>query len=140
MINAGYKPLEMENEKASNAYLMSFIALLAGMPLPIINLLATLLFYLGNKSSTLYVRWHCTQALLSQLTILVVNSIGFTWSMRIVFSDVYVTNEYIAYLIVLLLANLTELSLNLYAAIKVRKGEHVRLDMWADMADLIVKM
>ena len=43
-----YEPGEHESEKASNSYLMSLIALIAGLPLPIINLIATLIFYLGN--------------------------------------------------------------------------------------------
>ena len=34
-----YKPTDHEAEKASNSYLMSLVALIAGLPLPIINLL-----------------------------------------------------------------------------------------------------
>ena len=45
-----YEPSEHEAEKASNSYLMSFIALIAGLPLPIINLIATLIFYMGNRN------------------------------------------------------------------------------------------
>ena len=32
-----YKPSEHEREKASNGYLMSLVALIAGLPLPIIR-------------------------------------------------------------------------------------------------------
>ena len=42
--NFAYEPSEHEAEKASNSYLMSLIAIIAGLPLPIINLLATLIF------------------------------------------------------------------------------------------------
>ena len=45
-----YEPEEHETEKASNSYLMSLIAIIAGIPLPIINLIATLIFYLGNRN------------------------------------------------------------------------------------------
>ena len=76
------EPTEHEIEKASNSYLMSLIALMAGLPFPIINLLATLIFYLGNRKGTYFVRWHCTQALLSQLSLLFVNSYGFWWLAR----------------------------------------------------------
>ena len=44
MINTAkfdYEPTEHEAEKASNSYLMSLIALIVGLPLPIINLIAT---------------------------------------------------------------------------------------------------
>ena len=45
----GYIPGDHEAEKASNSYLMSLIAVIAGLPLPIINLIATVIFYLGNR-------------------------------------------------------------------------------------------
>ena len=48
----------------------------------IINLLATLIFYLGNRKGTYFVRWHCTQALLSQLSLLFMNSFGFWWTIE----------------------------------------------------------
>ena len=47
-----YKPTEAEAEKASNSYLMSLIAIMVGFPLPIINLMATLFFYIANRKST----------------------------------------------------------------------------------------
>ena len=44
-----YEPGEHEAEKASNSYLMYLVAVIAGLPLPILNLLATLVFYMGNR-------------------------------------------------------------------------------------------
>jgi len=72
-----YEPSEHEAEKASNSYVMSLIAIMGGLPLPIINLIATFVFYLGNRRGTYFVRWHCTQALLSQFVLLPFNSAGF---------------------------------------------------------------
>ena len=57
-----YQPNESETEIASNSYLMSLIAIIVGLPLPIVNLIATFIFYLSNRKSTYFVRWHCTQA------------------------------------------------------------------------------
>lgn len=68
-----YTPMESETEKASNSYLMSVIAMIAGMPLPIINLIATLVFWSTNRRGTYFVRWHCTQALLSQIILVLMN-------------------------------------------------------------------
>ena len=79
-----YNPGEHEAEKASNSYLMSLIALIGGLPFPIINLFATFIFYLGNRKGTYFVRWHCTQALLSQFSLLFINSYGFWWTVSIV--------------------------------------------------------
>lgn len=133
----GHIPTEEEMEKSSNAYLMSLLAFMVGMPLPIINLLASLMFYMGNRRATWFVRWHCTQTLLAQLTILCINSVGFTWTMQIIFGDVMVTNDYVGYIITLVLFNLFEFATTMYAAIQVRKGAIVHFWFWGTLATMI---
>ncbi len=130
-----YKPREDEMEKASNGYLMSVMVIMAGMPLPIINLLATTAFYLFNRKSTYYVRWHCMQALLSQLTIMVINSIALTWTVRVFMGELTFTNKYFAYMILIIVLNILEIILNIIAAIRVRKGIHVSYFFWSELAD-----
>jgi uncharacterized Tic20 family protein len=142
MINAtkfDYEPSEHEAEKASNSYLMSLIALIAGLPLPIINLIATLIFYLGNRKGTYFVRWHCTQALLSQLSMLFINSFGFWWTVSIIFTDETITDKYIAYIIAALIFNLTEFIATIYTAIQTRKGIHVTWWFYGNLTNLICK-
>lgn len=134
-----YTPNEMELEKASNGYLMSLIAVIAGMPLPIINLLASLLFYFGNRKSTWFVRWHCTQTLLSQFTMLIINSIGFSWTMSLLFGKTVITNEYIGYMITILIFNLSEFIVTIRTAIKTRKGQHVELWFWGPLTNMLCK-
>ncbi len=132
-------PLEHEMEKASNSYLMSLLALIVGAPLPIINLIATLIFYLGNRRSSFFVRWHCTQALMSQLSVFFLNSYGFWWTMSIMFTDASISNEYVAYIITVGLFNVLEFVSTLYTAIEVRKGNHVRWWIIGDITDQLVK-
>lgn len=130
-----YQPLEHEREKASNSYLMSLVAIIAGTPLPIINMLATLLFFLANRKSTPFVKWHCTQALLSQLTVFAMNAVGFTWTMRIIFGDLYVTDKYIAYIITVIAFNLFEFIITIIAATRVRKGKHMEWWFWGALTN-----
>jgi uncharacterized Tic20 family protein len=134
-----YKPNEMEAEKASNGYLMSLIALMAGMPLPIVNLVATMIFFLANRKAPYYVRWHCTQTLVSQLTLLISNSIGFSWTMAIIFGNTMLTNSYIGYVITILIFNIVEFSFTISAAIRTRKGQHVEWWFWGTVTNLICK-
>src|SRR4249920_3463609 len=103
------RPDDYESEKASNSYLMSLLAIMVGMPLPIVNLIATIIFYLGNRKNSYFVRWHCTQALLSQLMVLVMNSVGLSWTLRIIFTDLMVSDAYIGYIITVVLFNITEI-------------------------------
>ena len=87
-----YKPAEHELEAASNSYLMSLLAVMAGLPFPIINLLATVVFYLANRRRTYFVRWHCTQALVSQLPLFCTNSVLFWWTVGLLFGGVELTS------------------------------------------------
>lgn len=137
--NFVYTPGEHEAEKASNSYLMSLIAVIAGLPLPIINLLATVIFYLGNRKSTYFVRWHCTQALLSQVSLLLMNSTGFWWTISIIFSDERITSHYIAYMITIFIFNLTEFIATIYTAIQTRKGIHVQWWLYGNLTNIVCK-
>ena len=84
-------------------------------------------------------RWHCTQALLSQVSVFVVNSVGVAWTLRVIFTEATVTNSYIAYLIVALLFNLFELIGTTYAAIQTRKGKHVVWFFYGPLTDTLCK-
>lgn len=134
-----YEPHDSEMERASNSYLMSLVALLGGLPLPIFNLIATVIFYFGNKKSTTFVKWHCTQALLSQLLLFFCNSAGFWWTIAVLFQDKKPTNYYFAYLITIFLFNLVEFISTLILASKTRKGQHAKLFFVSDLTDLLCK-
>ncbi len=134
-----YKPYDSELERASNSYLMSLVALVAGLPFPIMNLLASAFFYLGNRKSTPFVKWHCTQALLAQLGLFIFNTVGFWWTISIIFEGVQVTNQYIAYIITIVACNLVEFIFTLYLATQTRKGNHIEMYFFSDITNLICK-
>lgn len=131
-----YRPLESEKEQASNSYLMSLVAIIAGLPLPILNLLATFIFYLGNRKSTPFVRWHCLQALFSQVTLVIINSILFWWTIAIITDKAAFTNEYIAYFITVVGYNLVEIVATIYSAIQTRKGLHVEWFFYGTLVNI----
>jgi hypothetical protein len=134
-----YKPTDHEAEKASNSYLMSLVALVAGLPLPIINLIATFFFFIANRKGTYFVRWHCTQALVSQAALLCMNSYGFWWTISIVFGDVHVSNRYFAYLITAFFFNVIEFISTIYCAVQSRKGIHVQQWFFGNLTNLICR-
>lgn len=132
-----YEPGEHEAEAASSSYLMSLVAIIAGLPFPIVNLIATLIFYVGNRKSTYFVRWHCTQALLSQLSMLFINSFGFWWTVLIIFTDETITSKYIGYILAAIIFNLAEFIATIYTAIQTRKGIHVEWWFYGPLTNLI---
>jgi len=137
--NFAYKPGDHEAEKASNSYLMSLIAVMAGLPLPIINLVATLIFYLGNRKGTYFVRWHCTQALFSQLSLVLMNSFAFWWSVSILFGPESLNNSYIAYIFTVFVFNVSEFIGTIISAIYTRRGMHVEWWFFGNLTNLICK-
>jgi uncharacterized Tic20 family protein len=130
---------EYEAEKASNSYLMSLIAIMAGLPLPIVNLLATFIFYIAHTNKSYFIRWHCTQALLSQLLLFPVNTITFCWTLSIIYSFTEVSTGYYIYLFFILLLNLIEFIATIHAAIETRKGKHIKWLGIGNIVDSIVK-
>lgn len=134
-----YEPGEHEAEKASTSYIISLVAMIAGLPLPIVNLLATFVFFVSNKKGTYFVRWHCMHALLSQVSLFLINSFGFWWTISIIFTSATITNTYIAYIITVLIFNLAELVATIYTSIQTRKGLQVEWWFFGSLANLICK-
>jgi uncharacterized Tic20 family protein len=134
------KPNEYEAEKASNSYLMSVLAIMVGLPFPIINLIATFIFFAGNRKGTLFVRWHCTQALFSQVLIVMMNSVGWSWTISILFGNNEVTNLYIGYILTIFIFNLTEFILTIYAAVETRKGKHLECWLIGPLTNMVFKI
>lgn len=134
-----YPPNDFECEKASNGYLMSIVIIIVGLPLPIINLIATAMYYVANRDRTYYVRWHALHALLSQAFVAVVNGVGVSWTLNIIFGDAQLSNLYIAYVITAAVFNFSEFVMTLIAATQTRKGIHVYWLLFGPVTDLICK-
>ena len=123
-----------EAESASNSYLLSLVLLVGGAPLPILNLLASVIFFFGARRSAPFVRWHCTQALLGQLLLIPVNSTFLWMTIGLLFGHRELDDFYVGWGLVMLGLNAAELIASIYAAIKVRQGVDVR---WWSVAPLV---
>lgn len=134
-----YVPHDEEAEKASNSYLMSLLVIIVGLPIPVINLIATLIFFLMNRKGSIFVKWHCTQALLSQFVLFLVNSYSFWWTISIIFWEEKLSNYYFAYLSMAILINIMEMVSTIYAAIQTRKGKHVEFFFFGPLTHLFIK-
>lgn len=128
-----------ELEQAANSYLMSLLAVMAGLPFPIVNLAATFVFYYANRRKTYFVRWHCTQALISQLPLFLTNTILFWWTMRMIFGTVPLSSFYFAYLFTVILFNLVDLLATILTAVRVRRGKQVEWYVYAGITNLLCK-
>lgn len=144
-----------EYEQASNSYLMSVVSVMAGTFIPIVNFIAAVIFYLGSRKSSYFVRWHAIQSALGQLVLIPFNSFAFAWTLRVLLNgfppeefrtrmsgeEFFIDNildapsAYWLYIIFVLLLNVIEFFVTIFAAINVRKGHNVRWAVLAPIAD-----
>lgn len=114
---------EREKEDAMGAYLMMFASLATSLPLPIINLIAAVIYYYINRKKGRFIHFNCLQSLLSQLPTTLVNWGLLYWGLQIFFFDNYELSDYFfAYLGFSIIANLVYFIFSLVAAVRARKG------------------
>ncbi|MGY6562670.1 MAG: DUF4870 domain-containing protein [Luteibaculaceae bacterium] len=113
-----------EKEDAMGSYLMMFASVAIGLPLPVINLIAAVIYYYINRKRSRFVHFHSLQSLLSQLPTTVVNWVLFVWIIRIwIVDNVEFSTTFYAYAIFAAVANLTYFTFSLIAAFNAYKGK-----------------
>lgn len=129
-----------EISKASSAYLMSLVAVVIGLPMPIINLIATGTFYfMSRRSKSHFVRWNCLQAFVSQIPLFIMNNILFWWTVRLVLGYTLLSDAYISYFVVVNLYNVIDLVATIRSACATYKGRTFRWFLYSSVTDLICK-
>lgn len=121
-----------EKEDAMGAYLMMFAALGVGLPLPMINLLAAVIYYFANRKKSRFVHFHALQSLVSQLPTTVLNAIAVIWTFSFIFgegneinipdADTVLPNFYMGYIIMVLVVNLFYLIFSIVGASRAYHG------------------
>lgn len=111
-----------EKEDAMGAYFMMFAALAAGLPLPVINLIAALIYYYINRRKSPFVHFHSLQSLISQLPTSILNIIAVFWTVRIFITEGDFSRNFFGYLIMVGIANLIYIAFSIAGAIYARKG------------------
>lgn len=113
---------ERERDDAMGSYLMMFASVAIGLPLPIINLIAAVVYYFTNRSKGLFVHFHSLQSLISQLPTTIINAIGVYWGIRIYFFDWELTDAFKGYVIMAIIFNLAYFIFSIVGAVKAKKG------------------
>lgn len=112
-----------ERDDAMGAYLMMFAALAAGLPLPMLNLIASVIYYSVNKNKGRFVKFHCLQSLWSQLPTTALNIGLISWTIRnLIADDGYFSDTYKGYLAMVLIVNLLYFVFSIVGAVRARQG------------------
>jgi uncharacterized membrane protein len=119
------QPDEIETrvkEDAMGAYFMMFATSAIGIPLPILNLVAAVVYYYVNRSKGKFVQFHTLQSLWSQIPVTLLNSGLVAWTIVNFVRDLSFTSYYWGYLIMVGVANLVYFIFSIIGAVKARKG------------------
>lgn len=113
-----------EREDAMGGYFMMFASLAVGLPLPIINLIAAIIYYYLNKSKSRFVHFHSLQSLISQFPTSLMNAGLVFWTLQIwIFRNIDFSQEFLGYLILTVVANLVYIVFSVVGAINARRGK-----------------
>lgn len=114
-----------EREDAMGAYLMMFASIGAGLPLPIINLIASVIYFYVNKGKSRFIKFHAHQSLLSQFPTSLINAGLVFWSAQIwIFDNLeFPGNVFWGYFWMAVVANVLYFIFSIVAAVKARKGQ-----------------
>lgn len=145
-----YEVQPYEYEPAANAYLMAIAGVASGLPLPVVNTIASLIYFLAKRNATYFVRWHSTQALLAQFAVMPFNSILLAWTIRLFITNgefkhgsVHITKDvpqlYWAYLILIIILNIFEFIAVISASSDLNKGKNVRFFGIAKITDVLCR-
>ena len=111
-----------EREDAMGAYFMMFATAAMGLPLPILNLVAAIVYYYVNRDKGRFVQFHTLQSLYSQVPVTLLNSGLVAWTIVNLVKDFNFSNLYWGYLIMTGVADLVYFIFSLVGAVRARKG------------------
>jgi len=114
----------IEKDDAMGAYLMMFAAWGAGLPLPLLNLIAAVIYFFINKKQSRFVAFHAYQSLITQIPISILNAGVVFWLIAILFFK-YLSFDppFFIYLFFVIFWNLIYTIFSLVACAKARKGQ-----------------
>ena len=114
---------EKERDDAMGSYLMMFASWIVAAPLPMINLIAAVIYYYVNKDSGNFVVFHMLQSLWSQLMTTAFNVTMWIWIAMIFFSDGVEADLFFwSALAFTILFNIIYFIISLLAAFRAKKG------------------
>jgi uncharacterized Tic20 family protein len=111
-----------ERDDAMAAYLMMFASLAIGLPLPLVNLVASLVYWLVNRKTSRFVAFHSLQSLLSHLPVTVVNAGLVAWTIAAIASPVRFGAAFFWFLAFTVLLNIAYIVISIVALVHAHKG------------------
>jgi uncharacterized Tic20 family protein len=123
-----------EKDDAMGAYLMMFAAWAVGLPLPILNLIAAVIYFYVNKKTSRFVAFHALQSLLSQIPVTLINVALIVWLVRNVITGAVYSSGFFILLAVMVCSNILYLIFSIAALVRAKKGNFFYIPFFGRVA------
>lgn len=105
------------------AYFMMFATAALGLPMPILNLVAAIVYYFVNRSKGRFVQFHTLQSLYSQIPVSLLTSALVVWTVLNFYHDMEFTSNYWGFLIAVSIFAVLYLAFSVVGAVRARNGQ-----------------
>ena len=116
---------EREKEDAMAAYLMMFASLAIGLPIPLVNLIASVIYFLVNRKTSLFVAFHSLQALITHVPVVLLNAGLVGRLIANLVTQAGFAPPFFWYLSFTILVNVAYIAWSIVALVHARKGRFV---------------
>jgi len=113
---------ERERDDAMGAYLMMFASLAIGLPIPLVNLVASVIYFLVNRKTSPFVAFHAHQALLTHIPVVLLNAGVVAWLIVNLATQAGFHPGFFWYLFFTVAVNLAYIAWSIVALVHAHKG------------------
>ena len=125
---------DAEKDDAMGAYLMMFAAWGIGLPLPILNLVAAVIYHFINRKRSRFVAFNSLQSMLSQVPVTLINIGLIAWIVRNLVSESGFSSTFFGYLVLMVVINLLYVVLSIVGMIWAKKGRFYYMPLFGRFA------
>jgi uncharacterized Tic20 family protein len=115
---------QREKDDAMASYLMMFASWAVGLPLPLVNLIASVVYYAVNRKASKFVAFHSLQSLLSQVPVSLLNAGIVGWGIGLLVKGDAATGlwPFLGYVFFSVAINILYLVFSIISLVQANKG------------------
>jgi len=127
---------QREKDDAMASYLMMFASWAVGLPLPLVNLVASVVYYAVNRKSSKFVAFHALQSFLSQVPVSLLNAGVVGWGIGLLVKGEAAGSlwPFLGYVFFTAAVNILYIVFSIVALIAANKGRFYYLPFFGRIA------
>jgi uncharacterized membrane protein len=127
---------QREKDDAMASYLMMFASWAIGLPLPLVNLVASVVYYVVNRKGSKFVAFHSLQSFLSQVPVSLLNAGVVGWGIGLLVKGDAAQGlwPFLGYVFFVVAINILYIVFSIVALLQANKGRFYYLPFFGRMS------